>query len=372
MNITLVLLLLLAVFLPGVVYLINKKIDWQVLLGLVAVGVLISAGAFYAGKAGKTLDVEVWSGEVTSKEQQQVSCSHSYSCNCKQVTSCSGSGANRSCSTSTSCDTCYEHSHDYDWVVHSNIGDVTIDRIDRQGVHTPGRWAAVQKGEPFAKEHMYTNYIKGVPDSVLNTAEYLTSKPAQFTNLIPSYPHQVRDYYRINRAISMGVQVPDLQAWSDDISNILKELGPQRQANVVVLFVNTNDPTYEYALRSAWLGGKKNDIIVIVGTTEYPKIDFVRIMSWTDKEIFKVKLRDSLQEMETIDRQKFIQTIRDTAISDFKRKSMKDFEYLDNEIDPPDWVIVLAVFVLIAINAGVIFYFRNTGVVYGRRYRFNR
>jgi len=369
MNITLVLLILAAIILPiSVKAFIAKDLDIRAVGVLVAVGLLVSCGAFYAGKAGKTLDVEVWNGEVTGKEQQQVSCSHSYSCNCKTTTSCSGSGSNRSCSTSTSCDTCYEHNHDYDWVVHSNIGDVDIDRVDRQGVHTPPRWAAVQKGEPFSKEHLHTNYIKGVPESVLNTAQNMTA--AKFANMIPAYPHAVYDYYRLNRALTVGVPVPDLQDWSNDISNMLKQLGPQKQANVIVLFVNTSDPNYEYALRSAWLGGKKNDIVVIIGTTSYPKIDFVRVMSWTDKELFKVKLRDSLQDMENIDRPKIIETIRATTLAEFKRKSMKDFEYLDNEIEPPTWVIVLAIVILLAGNIGTVIYFNKTARVYGRRYRF--
>ena len=368
MNITLVSMLIAAVVLPLIVKAIKKDMDWKIIAILAGVGIMISCAAFYAGKAGKTLDVEVWNGEVTGKEKEQVSCSHSYSCNCKQVTSCSGSGSNRSCSTSTSCDTCYEHSHDYDWVVHSNIGDTTIDRIDRQGVHTPPRWAAVQKGEPFSKEHLHTNYIKAVPESVLNTAQNITS--AKFANMIPAYPHNVYDYYRLNRALTVGVPVPDLQAWSDDISNILKQLGPQKQANVIVVFVNTSDPNYEYALRSAWLGGKKNDIVVIIGTTEYPKIDFVRVMSWTDKEIFKVKLRDSLEELETIDRQKIIYSIFTHTLAEFKRKSMKDFEYLDNEIEPPTWVVVLAFILLIAGNVGTVIYFNKTAMVYNRRYRF--
>lgn len=367
MNIILVCLLIVAVVLPLIVKSVKKDIKWVTIGILMTVSLLISIGAFYAGKAGKTLDVEIWNGEVTGKEQERVSCSHSYSCNCKTSTSCSGSGSNRFCSTSTSCDTCYEHNHDYDWVVHSNIGDVNIDRIDRQGVHTPPRWAKVQKGEPFSKKHLHTNYIKAVPESVLNTAQNMTS--AKFTNMIPEYPKEVFDYYHLNRALSVGVSVPDLQEWSNDISNMLKELGPRKQANVIILFVKTNDPNYEYALRSAWLGGKKNDIVVIIGTTEYPKIDFVRVMSWTDKELFKVKLRDSLQEMENVNRSQIIEAIRATTMSEFKRKSMKDFEYLDNEIEPPTWVTILAFILLIAINIGVIMYFNKTSIAYGRRFR---
>lgn len=369
MNIILVSMLIAAVGLPLILKAVKKDIEWQMIGILIAVFIGVSLIAFYTGKAGKTLDVEIWNGEVTGKAQEQVSCSHSYSCNCKTTTSCSGSGASRSCSTSTSCDTCYEHSHDYDWVVKSNIGNVDIDRIDRQGVHAPPRWSAVQIGEPFAKTNLHTNYIKGVPDSIFNHAQGL-GVSQKLQSMVPAYPKSVHDYYRINRAISVGVPVPDIPQWNADISNILKKLGPQKQANVIVLFVNTNDPQYEYALRSAWLGGKKNDIVVMIGSTEYPKIDWVRVMSWTDKEIFKIELRDAIQELENIDREKIIYSIFTYTLKDFKRKSMKDFAYLENEIDPPDWVVWMTFILMVAGTVGFWVYSNKSfGVSRGVRYR---
>lgn len=349
MNIILVLMLLAAIALPLILKMVKKDTEWQIVGILAAVFLGISLIGFFTGKAGKTMDVEIWNGEVTGKAQEQVSCEHSYSCNCKQVTSCTGSGSSRSCSTSTSCDTCYEHSHDYDWVVKSNVGNKNISRVDRQGVHTPPRWASVQIGEPFSRENIHTNYVKAVPDSIFHASDKMIA--TQFASMIPAYPKQIYDYYRINRALTVGVPVPDLQQWSDDISRILKQLGPQKQANVIVVFVKTADTNYEYALRAAWLGAKKNDIVVIIGTTDYPKIDFVRILSWTDKEIFKVELRDAIQELETIDREKIIYAIFTYTLRDFKRKSMKDFEYLSNEIDPPNWVIVL-VFIVMLVATG--------------------
>ncbi len=369
MNIILVFMLIAAIALPLILKAVKKDVEWRAVGIMAAVFIGISLIAFFTGKAGKTLDVEIWNGEVIGKAQERVSCSHSYSCNCKTTTSCSGSGAHRSCSTSTSCDTCYEHPHDYDWVVKSNIGNVDIDRVDRQGVNTPARWAAVNIGEPFAKTNLHTNYIKGVPDSVFNHAQSL-GVSEDLRKLVPAYPKNVQDYYRINRAISMGVQVPDIPQWNADISNILKQLGPQKQANVIVLFVNTNDPQYEYALRSAWLGGKKNDIVLMIGSTEYPKIEWARVMSWTDKEIFKIELRDSVQELGTIDREKIIKSIFELTLKDFKRKSMKDFEYLDNEIDPPDWVVWLTFILMVSGTIGFWFYLNNSfGVRRGNRFR---
>ena len=346
MNITLVLLLIFSIAMVIGIKVINKALEWQIIGIIAACFVTLSLMVYFGGRAGKALDIEVINGEVVSKDQERVSCSHSYSCNCRTTTSCSGSGKDRSCSTSTSCDTCYEHPFDYDWNVRSNIGSVTIDRVDRQGVHAPPRWQTALIGEPFAATHIHTNYVKAVPESLF----HLTSNDTKFANMIPAYPKNVYDYYRINRALTVGVNVPDLQQWSDDISGILRKLGPQKQANVITIFVNTNDPSYEYALKNAWLNAKKNDVVVIFGTTQYPKIDFVRVISWTDAEIFKVKLRDSLQEMGQVDRPTMIKTINDLIISDFKRKHMADFKFLENEIDPPDWLIYTEIVIVLLVS----------------------
>lgn len=357
MNIILVSMIIAAIVCPLLLKASQKEIKWQVIGILIAALIGLSLVMFFTGKAGKTLDVEILNGEVVNKLSEKVSCSHDYQCNCRSVTTCSGSGKDRTCSTSQVCDTCYEHSYDVDWTVKSNIGDSKISRVDRQGLQMPERWRQTKIGEPYSDTHLHTNYIKGVPDSIFHVTDALHTK--KFANMIPEYPKEIYDYYRINRAMSVGVPVPDLQQWSDDISTILKQLGPQKQANIIVLFVNTNDPNYEFALRAAWLGGKKNDIIVVLGATEYPKIDFARVMSWTDKEIFKVKLRDELTDMETIDRVKIIESIRTLTATEFKRKSMKDFAYLDNEIDPPNWVIWLT-FIIIILSPGIVgFYYKK-------------
>lgn len=333
----------------------NTSLKENAILNVVLV--FAALGVVFLSKAGQSLDVEIWNGEVTGKSQERVSCSHSYTCNCRSETTCTGSGQNRSCSTSTTCDTCYEHTHDYNWVVHSNIGNQTIDRIDRQGVYAPPRWQSVVNGEPFAMKHLHMNYIKGASKSLFNNKDVTYDK---FKNMIPTYPSDVYDYYRINRAISVGVPVPDLQLWSSGISEILKQLGPQKQANVIIVFANTNDHDYEYALRSAWLGGKKNDVIVIVGATQYPKIDFIRVMSWTDQEIFKIKLRDALQDLQEIDRVAMLSTIRAITQGEFKRKQMKDFEYLDNEVDVPTWAIITGFAIIALGNLAYIFVNRSS------------
>jgi hypothetical protein len=212
-------------------------------------------------------------------------------------------------------------------------------------------------GDPVAAARAYTNYIKAVPESLFH-AKISLSK--QYADKIPPYPSQIYDYYNINRVLSVGVPVPDLPAWNTGVSQIMRKLGPQRHANVVIVFVNDANSSYVHALEGAWLGGKKNDVVVVVGTTSYPTIEWVRIMSWTDKEIFKVQLRDELQALGTVDRSAFLGIIEKHTMATFVRKSMKDFEYLKEEIEPPLWVVVLAgVLGLLAALGSTYFFYRN-------------
>ena len=318
-----------------------------------AVGIVLASGVWSAGRYAQTYDVEILNGQVISKEKDQVSCDHSYSCNCKEV--CSGSGQNRSCSTT--CDTCYEHSYDYDWVLNTSLREsIKIARVDRQGLFEPERYRRAQPGDPVAMEHSFTNYRKASATSLFNSS---TKVPT--TLPIPRYPNKVYDYHYVNRALTAGVTGIDFNAWNRDIANTLRVLGPMKEANLVVVFAKTEDPMYADALEQAWAYGKKNDVIVVIGTMDGQAVSWVRVISWTDNQMFKVALRDRLMEMQTIDREPMMKAISEEIKAGFKRKPNKDFEYLAKAIEPPGWVIFLAFFLSAAASIGLSVYFsRNS------------
>jgi hypothetical protein len=330
--------------------------------GLSIVAIFIATLIFMLASVGlKTYDTEIINGSVTSKDQERVSCSHSYECNCRNVTSCSGSGQHRSCTTTRTCDTCYEHNYDYDWMLRTNIGDITIDRIDRQGTGTPPRWKIAKVADPVAKTHSFKNYVKAVPESLFNSDNAKLIE--QFKTMIPAYPGHVYDYHYIDRALTVGVPIKDLKEWSQDISLILRELGPTKQANVIVIFVNSNDSNVANAINASWLGGKKNDITIVIGSTEYPKIDWVGVHAWTDNELFKVQLRDAIFDIGEIKRTEIVKTIFENVKSDFKRKSFKSYAYLENDISMSfdSYAYLLIIQLLLAI--GTFFVVRHNGKV---------
>lgn len=273
------------------------------------------------GMFSETYDTEIWNGKVVSKNQETVSCRHSYSCNCRQ--SCTGSGKDQSCSET--CDTCYEHSHDYDWDVHSTVGTITIDRVDRQGTLQPPRFASVQISDPVSVKHHFTNYLKGAKNNVLNRQGTTITYP------MPPYPGDIYDYYNIDRAISVDNVVPNLQMWNKEISKSLIDLGNAKQVNLILVFTK-NPEDYAEQLNASWLGGKKNDVITVIGT-HGSKIEWVNVLSWTKREDFKVHLRDKLVGV-NLEPVSVVKIISDEISTKFERRHMKEFEYLKYDIEP--------------------------------------
>lgn len=363
MNYMLLLIILIPLVLPWIARMIwPREISWKEMGIATVAGVAISGGVYWAGLYAQTADTEILNGEVTGKQRIHDSYVRTYECMCS-----TDSKGNRSCST------CTEDHYTVEWKCNTNLGGIRIDYKDstwRSVYNTPDpqRYTIIRNGDPVAVEHSFTNYVKAVPDSLFHNVD--THK---FEKLIPTYPDDVFDFYRINRAFAMGVAVPDLADWNQDISLMLRKLGPQRQANVIVVFANTADQSYLYALEGKWIGGKKNDIIVVLGVTQYPKIDWVGVSSWTDKALFKVQLRDDIMALGNVDRAQIIQAIDKNTMATFKRKSMKDFEYLKHQIEPPTWVLILALVLGIVASVGATFYFyRNDpfgsgGGMYRRR-----
>lgn len=313
------------------------------------VSMLVVAGGFALGGASKTIDTEVWSGQVIEKTRVHDWYKRSYDCRCRTVTS--GSGKNKK--TSTKCDTCYEDRYTVKWACNTTIGRYTIDSLDttsRSVYLTPDPvfYANIKKGDPVSKTSMYTNYIQAVPDSLFATSSAGTKE--KFASLIRPYPDHIYNMYKVDRFVTPGYNFTDAAEWNTAISMGLRELGPRKQVNAIVVIAKTDDPSYEYALRDAWEGANKNDVVLIIGSKEFPKIDFVRVLSWTKNEMFKIELRDAVMEKGVID-QSIVPLMFQQIEKNFVRRNMSDFEFMKNDIDPPEWLIV-TLMILVLSGAG--------------------
>lgn len=315
----------------------------------------IVAAIFLISSSAATSDVEIWNGQVLDKKREHGHYLRSYQCNCS--TSCSGSGSSRSCSTT--CQTCYEDRYTVNWACSTTIGSITIEHLDRgsRSVYNtpdPQRYTQVQKGDPVSARNDYTNYVQAVPESLFNAVSEADRQ--RFAPLIPSYPDGIYDIYRVNRFLSPGHSVPDVREWNDGISELLKVRGPVKQVNVIVVIAKTSDPSYAYALRDAWQGANKNDVVLVIGATSYPTIDFVEVLSWTKSEIFKVQLRDEVKALGSVDREKVLAAVGAHIDKSFERRRMREFAYLESEIDPPLWLSALVLVLILAGSIAAVYF----------------
>jgi hypothetical protein len=209
----------------------------------------------------------------------------------------------------------------------------------------PARYTSINVGDPVSKQNTYTNYVQAVPESLFTAGDSATR--AKYVKMTPAYPDKIYDIYKIDRFVQVGFAFTDVAAWNLDISNMLRELGPRKQVNAIVVVAKTNDPNYMYAIRDAWEGANKNDIVLLIGSEDGQKIAWVDVISWTKRELFKVQLRDDVLALGTIDRTKIMPIVQRQIETNFERRRMREFEYLSSEIDPPTWLLVLVGVVLV-------------------------
>jgi hypothetical protein len=206
-------------------------------------------------------------------------------------------------------------------------------------------------GEPVSLEHGYTNYIKGSPDSIFRH-QGLTEK---YEKLLPTYPGEVYDYYRLNRLVTVGVSLADAADWNRDLSELNADLGAKKQVNVVTVVLKNQPQDYYYALEQSWIGGKKNDVVLVISVDDSLKIQWVEVMAWTDNKIFQVELRDAVVAAGTLSREPIVASIRQFVDKSYIRKPMKDFEYLEGLIKPTtgQWIFAMIFGLILSVGLGI-------------------
>jgi hypothetical protein len=300
-----------------------------------------------------THDVEHINGVVTAKRMERVSCRHPYCCRwCESCTT--DSKGHQSCHEYC-CQTCYDHPYDQDWNVYSNVNrSWSIDTLDRQGLREPPRWTSTQVGEPVTWVHSYENYVKAAPGTLFKRDNREDEKRFK----LPEERVEAHDYWHTDQLVQVGIDLADAFMWNRDIERVNGYVGPLKQANLVVVVVRDQPRDYFEALRAKWMGGKKNDVVLVIGVDAEQQIVWADVMAWSYNELIRVEMRDSLVALGRLDREKVIALAQDNIVRNFDRKHMKDFKYLTASFAPTgtQYVVCLLIGVLLSIGLGVLFY----------------
>ena len=334
----------------------HTSINWtEMVIQIVSVCILVAV-TYQLGIYGQTVDTEIWNGQITKKEVNDGHYTTSYQCNCRS-TSCG-----KDCTTTT-CDTCYEDHYTRSYDGFSTAGNFTFDSIDttsrmrRNAFGPPAAYTNCVIGEPASLEHTYTNYVQAVPESLFHDDSAIDT----YANDVPAYP-VVYNHYKIGRILQVGTSYKYAGNLNDQLNNALRTLGPEKQSNIIVILTEIDDPSYRYAVERTWLGGKKNDIVVFIGL-DGTTITWVDVMTWalnSGNELFHVTLRDELLALKTIDYVDDVSlAVVDNVAELYDRPQMKDYEYLKDAIEPPTWVLLLAIFFAIGGSIGLTFVFHK-------------
>lgn len=345
--------------------LLPTKINFTEMAATFLISIIFGGLMLIGFSWASTSDFNILNGKVVSKDRERVSCEHSYSCNCHTV----GSGN----TTSTQCDTCYEHSYDVDWNVRTTVGIFQIDRVNRQGTIQPDRWTKVNIGEPASSRERITNYVLASSDSLFNKKAFQTDG-IKYGKMLPAYQDDTYDYYKYDHVLNVGVTGLDMIKYNAGIAEMLRDVGPSKQVNVLMVFAPTSDQEYKNALERHWIGGKKNDVVIVVGVTNYPKIDFVDAFSFgksSGNELLMVDLRNNIQEIGDVSRVGDIVNIVGADVSkEFKRESMKKFSYLKADYFPSMTQLIFGgiCYMILLIALTILFY----RIDFDLSYMFNR
>lgn len=342
----------------------------EMLINMLVV-VALAGSLWLLGHYSQLADTEIQSSEVVKKQMEQQQCPSgwvSYPDNfcteydTRQVktgeTCTTDSKGNRSCTPTYST----EYNYDYDWerkwwVFTRAQWTYQIRRIDLQGAKEPARWTSVTVGDPVARTMPYNNYIQAASDSLFASSKQLHD---QYKNKIPKQPI-VYDYYKVDRIQAVGVSIPELKKWNRDLSIIQRELGPKKQANVNIIFTSVQSPNFMPALKAAWEGFEKNDIVITVGVKD-DKITWVDVDSWSKQDMVNVVLRDNILALGNVNMPAILGHVKTDVIAHYQRRPMAEFEYLKEEIDPPLWSIIVAVLLAFIGSPALTWYFSRPQV----------
>lgn len=346
-------LLIIPLLIAVISFIFLQGITWQeflVLIGAVIVVVGISSVICYYNNLYYN---EIWNGQVVSKSKEQVHCRHSYQCN-PHSCMCDSKGNCQTCY-----DTCYEHDHDYDYIVRDNTDyTYSIDTVDRQGLITPPRFESVEIGEPTAHLSSYKNYLKASSDTLFRK-DFVNEK---YKGRLPEYPNIIYDYYHLNRVITTNFALENKKYWDIAISEVNGKLGRRKQANIILVLTKNQSQDYVQALDQYWKGGNKNDVIIIINIDASDKIEWVSTLALAKDDMLKIQLRDNLMEIETLNMEKIMPEVENCVSKYFVRKRMREFEYLMYAVTPSLTQYIVSFIISLIVTIGLVIFFETEDI----------
>lgn len=226
------------------------------------------------------------------------------------------------------------------WDVKSDIGTSSQHTYTNDA---PGRWKRTAIGDPFATTKYFRN------------AQYLSNQSVGFehsdySGWMPDYP-RIRDGFQVDRCVS---PLPLCAPLNIALANAQREWGPKHKVNVIVALVPAAHLGFGAALSKHWVGGKKNDAVLVLHLDEDNRsIRGGRVFSRStgtvlgaDGRNFNTTLLEAGTGIDTYDPARLVAAIA-TALPLFDREDLSKHDFWAETFQLP-WYWILGQVLLLA------------------------
>lgn len=200
---------------------------------------------------------------------------------------------------------------------------------------------------PICESHTYENRVQ-CSKSVFNFQE--VDSTAQKRYQLFSYPKTGAFTYNPILGYSNANASLKLQRYN-------AQLGASKKLHMLLLVFKDQPVDAAVMQENYWKGGNKNEFILCVGLYGN-RIDWARVISWTDVEDLKIRVARKVKEMNTFDIDSVINYMVSETSTHFVKKSFKDFSYITVEPTLQATVITFVITLLLSIGL-VIFSVKN-------------
>jgi len=344
----------------GIMWALGKRVHWIEWIGNAALCFALAGVFHFVGLYGQTIDTETWSGRVEQAvfhprwvEQYQQMHTRTVS---------DGRGGTR---TEIYYTTEYRTHHEY-WVAETTISNIRISEdkyhelAQKFGNHIETRWvhkSGFHKGdhniyiahnktgwlEPVTDTRYFENRVKAAP-SVFSFEKVPID--------IKVFPYPVNaDPFRSDRLVGTAANTVDYLTF-DQFNAVL---GPLCKVNVILVGMGDVDSMMAEWQRAAWIGGKKNDVVIVWGG-DNKKPNWVKCFGWTDEETCKRNLEQIVLENGISN--DVLPLIGKEIRANYKLKNWNDFSHIS--VPVPMWALwSFIIFMLVSQVALWIFFHKN-------------
>lgn len=349
----------------------SEVIWWEVLI-LLAISLLVGATFKWIATMGNSNDTEYWSTRFERVEHYEPwdeyiyqTCTREYACGTDS------DGNTEYCTEIYDCSYVESHSRYFRKVDHlgysysinkseynrlkrkmgnSSFKDMHRDYHSYDGDMYYTTWNKVMEDyECITTTHTYTNKTQSVPN-VFNFVEVDSFDIATYE--LYEYPTAsgMSRYYQKN---ILGISDPIAE---HRLQIVNAEIGNKKQVKIFILIFRNKSMEAKNLQEAYWKGGNKNEVVIPINIDDTGKPTWCIPFSWSEKEGFKIDIRNFVLEQEKLDLISIINFSEKKILENYERKEFADFEYLEVPLTTSQmiWGIVVSVIVNILVSIFII------------------